>query len=382
MDTMEPPAPGTAAAKNESLLSEESLPDIWTQVVPASYLDTLILAQSFGEFWAYYSQSNGVLYEEACRKTGTALSQAITALFHEEQGSLEAVQRVINAHSDLGDIEKIVTTLHVWSVGTERWPYEGQRETRWTLGPFLMGLKIVCLQKTGGAARPYLTLYAGELDYSTEVLRWKGHLPPKVLDSKNIEAQIIQANQTPSIVVVGDIRRSQDLMTYALSGDSFGRRLVEFVEGTRKIVEENGGIFDKFTGDGFVAYFNQAVSQTQELDYLDSFLCFVEQQSHFSKALFADWVEEIRKMPPGIGLAMGADIGTISLQHRAGHLIAVGDTLVWATRMASEARADETVINNALYHAVKNKPQITFTERASQTKTGEAFLARTLHPRP
>ncbi len=369
-------------ARKMPIFSHGDFQAITTRSDEASPLDCLILAQSFGEFWAYYSQSDGILYEEPCRKTGTALAASVAVLFTREPDSLAYVQRELDARTDIGDSNRVVQTLSEWAAGSERWPYGSSHETRFTLGPFLMALKMYCLRHVGCVAVPYLTLFGNELDYSSEVLRWKGHLPGKLLRSGAIETLIEQANQTQSIVVVGDICRSQDLMTYALNRDSFSRYLAEFLEGTRTVVEANGGIFDKFTGDGFVAYFNEAVSGAQDLDYQASFLKFVDEEAQFARRLFARWVQTVRKLPPGgIGLAIGADVGVISIQHREGHLIAVGDALVWATRMAAEANSDETVVNNALYHALKNRPnaRIAFTERAAQTKTGEGFLAQILH---
>ena len=355
-------------------------PEIWTGPIAASPLDCLILAQSFGEFWAYYGQSDGFLYEEPCRKTGKALASGVAVLLAATSACFAQVQGDMDAHTDAGDINRIVETLAAWADGAEKWPYASPHETRFTLGPFLMALKRYCLRHVGCVALPYLTLYGGEGDYSSQALRWKGHLPGKLLQHGGLERLIAQANETQSIVVVGDICRSQDLMTYALNRDSFSRYLAEFLEGTRTVVEANGGIFDKFTGDGFVVYFNEAVSQAQDLEYHASFLKFVDEQAQFARRLFSRWVRDVRKLPPGgIGLAIGADVGVISIQHREGHLIAVGDALVWATRMAAEAHADETVVNNALYHALKDRPHIAFTERAAQTKTGEGFLAQILH---
>ena len=75
---------------------------------------------------------------------------------------------------------------------------------------------------------------------------------------------------------------------------------------------------------------------------------------------------------------MGADIGMVSFNDVSDNLVAVGDAIVWATRMASAGNASEIIINNELFDALKSDAILAFTDRPGITKTGESFLGRAM----
>jgi len=77
-------------------------------------------------------------------------------------------------------------------------------------------------------------------------------------------------------------------------------------------------------------------------------------------------------------LAIGADIGKVSFEDVHAHLIAVGDSIVWASRMASIANSDEAILNNLLFAALDGRTDIKFQCREAKTKAGEPFLAQSL----
>ncbi|MDX6404990.1 MAG: hypothetical protein QOH70_2445 [Blastocatellia bacterium] len=71
-------------------------------------------------------------------------------------------------------------------------------------------------------------------------------------------------------------------------------------------------------------------------------------------------------------------MGIVSFQNLNHHLVAVGDAMVWASRMASCANANETVVNNFFFEALRNTAGVQLQEREGKTKSGEGFLARVL----
>jgi class 3 adenylate cyclase len=203
---------------------------------------------------------------------------------------------------------------------------------------------------------------------------------PKVVLEKNPDEVFQGASKTPTIAVVGDIRRSQDLMTYAQKPRDFSKRMVRFITKTRKLIDKHAGFFDKFTGDGFIVYFNHAICKAAGLNYIECFTNFLSDEFDLATPLFQEWSLSIRKLPTTeIGLAIGADIGQIKFEDIDNHLIAVGDAIVWAARMASVATSNETIVNNLLFAALKDRQDISFQERSGQTKTGETFLAKALN---
>ncbi len=205
--------------------------------------------------------------------------------------------------------------------------------------------------------------------------KWWGRLPFEVM-VKDPEI-LIREDSLDSICVVGDIRRSQDLMTYARDPDEFKDFMVKFLTITRKLVFDHFGVFDKFTGDGFIAYFAKSVCEVYEKDYIDCFAEFIKNVLTSTKPIFDEWKSCIRKLPPeSVGLALGADTGKLFYRMEENHFIAMGDAIVWATRMANEAKAEELVVNNQLYHLIKDREDlICRSEIIGETKSGENFKA-------
>lgn len=75
-------------------------------------------------------------------------------------------------------------------------------------------------------------------------------LPMKTLSDVS-DSYIERLSLYDTIVIVGDIRRSQDLMTYGCEPNIYRENIIEFTNKIRNIVKSNIGIFDHFTGDGF-----------------------------------------------------------------------------------------------------------------------------------
>jgi len=163
--------------------------------------------------------------------------------------------------------------------------------------------------------------------------------------------------------------------------------MVKFISITRETVYKHAGIFDKFTGDGFIAYFNESVcKELHKPDHIESFTGFLRDYEASVEPLFQDWVRHVKKIPEEpIGLALGTDIGRVSFQILDNHFVAVGDAIVWASRMASAAKAGEVLANNLLYQALRERKDLSFKSRSSFTKSGESFVANVvsiIHHRP
>ena len=84
----------------------------------------------------------------------------------------------------------------------------------------------------------------------------------------------------------------------------------------------------------------------------------------------------VRKIPSqAVGLAVGADVGRVSFQSLDYHVVAVSESIVWASRMASAAKAEEVLVNNLLYQALRQRKDLVFESREASTKSGESFQA-------
>ena len=179
-----------------------------------------------------------------------------------------------------------------------------------------------------------------------------------------------------TVVVVGDIRKSQDLITYATQPDSFRKNMVSYIEMIRKIVLANKGIFDRFTGDGFICYFNAHLSEMFHIDLYNSVVETCEQIQRESKAVFDEWQKDLQKIPEEtIGLSIGVDSGTMNFFDDQ-MMFAIGKPAVWATRMCAIGNAGDIIMNNQTHAKLWQRgSDYEFDEVIGATKYGERFKA-------
>jgi len=275
-------------------------------------------------------------------------------------------------------VSNIVHHLKEWGESASVHPYKSLFMSRFMLFAFISGLKGLLLRDSKVSRWPTMIASSIEQEYTARVIRWRGHMPKAALRDDPDRA-FQYASSTPTIAVVGDIRRSQDLMTYAKDPKAFSVRMVQFITTTRELIEKHAGFFDKFTGDGFIVYFNEAICNTANLGYIDCFLNFIRDEFHFATPLFDEWSRSIRKRPTTeIGLAIGADIGKVNFEDVHDHLVAVSNSIVWASRMASIANSSEAIVNNLLFAVLDGRTDIKFQSREGKTKAGESFLAQSL----
>lgn len=346
-----------------------------TTIVAAKF-ECILLAQSFEVLWAYYSQSGGNLYNRECRKAAEDFIDSYKSLSKLIPNLKKAILSKIG---DGTDINNIIKRLDHWSQDyCSQYPYESAFKSRFMLYFFLTSVKTELLNKLNIKRYPHMLFSSEEDDFSSRIIRWRAHMPRAALLS-DPDKIFTETSTSPTIAVVGDIRKSQDLMTYSPNSKHYAERIISFITKIREITEENAGFFDKFTGDGFIVYFNESICKFSGKDYIESFLKFIREISNFSNPLFEDWTLDIRKRPPSeIGLAIGADFGFISFEDIQDHVIAVGDTIVWASRMAAIAKSRQIVVNNLLFAKLASKEGLDFEKIEAITKAGEGFVAHSL----
>jgi class 3 adenylate cyclase len=120
----------------------------------------------------------------------------------------------------------------------------------------------------------------------------------------------------------------------------------------RRGIRTSGGWFDKFTGDGFLAYW---IVQDAEPDrYEERFVQTagdVAHTAHLLTDLFHDRVLEdfrsnSRNLSSGVGLSMGLDGGPGYLVKIADELTVVGPPVVGAVRMVTAAALPREIVAN------------------------------------
>lgn len=142
-----------------------------------------------------------------------------------------------------------------------------------------------------------------------------------------------------------DIRRSTELMLKAREPRLFAEFMIVLANGLRKLILDNYGVFDKFTGDGILAFFPEFYSgEDAGFRAIDS-----AARCH---ALFAEHYRRSRASFKTVmldtGLGIGIDYGTAQIVEIAGEFTVVGEPVVYACRMAS-AEAGHTYLNQPAF---------------------------------
>jgi len=152
--------------------------------------------------------------------------------------------------------------------------------------------------------------------------------------------------------MAADIRGSTMLMKEAIRFERFAFVMDKFVTTVRQGIGRYGGWFDKFTGDGFLAYW--IVQSGPDDEYHAHFVEAAGNMVHTAKTLIdlfhrrvlEDFRSNSRNLPGNVGLSMGLDAGPGHLVQIAGELTVVGPPVVGAVRMVTAAVAPGEIVAN------------------------------------
>jgi class 3 adenylate cyclase len=183
----------------------------------------------------------------------------------------------------------------------------------------------------------------------------EAHAPPDWRTRFDADALLdaIAKNQPIQMFVMSaDIRGSTMLMKEAIRLERFAFVMDKFVTTVRQGIRHYAGWFDKFTGDGFLAYW---IVQSDPDDVYDE--RFVEAMGNmvhtartlvdlFQRRVLEDFRSNSRNLPAHAGLSMGLDAGPGYLVQIAGELTVVGPPVVGAVRMVTTALEPAEIVAN------------------------------------
>ncbi len=325
-------------------------------------LKCLVHSFQFEIFWNYYQQCDGQAFASECHNAAVEFFEDV-----------DTTPGLISLLNDSAPAPNTVPLLRKWTNSANKCPLLDKSMDCLLIRTFFIRFNKDLISKLGLGSAYSIPLSA--VDKLNDYLKWRGHLP-SLKAGLNIDTAMKRACQSETIVVIGDIRHSQELMEHAIDPEYFSIRMVNFLQDTRSILFSHGAIFDKFTGDGFVAYFNESIRGENDLDWIDCFVGFLREHRKFCAGHFQEWKMTLTLLPPGpIGIGIGVDLGSVSFQHHEHHFVAIGAPIVWANRMATEAKAGEIIANNRLYERLKHRKDLEFSSRNARTKSGEDFVA-------
>jgi len=184
------------------------------------------------------------------------------------------------------------------------------------------------------------------------------HASPQVLselsEGQRGELGSVGSTSIQAVVVVGDLRLSGYVLRESANPSLYARFVVGFTEAIRGLSADCHGWFDKFTGDGFVAFWPYPDDVHIPTGRVSAFCQAVLPASEM---LVANLRRNSRNFPVGVGLALGMDAGPCELVRIGGAITVVGSPIVGASRMCSSACAGETLVNvhlgNLLEHELR-----------------------------
>ena len=163
------------------------------------------------------------------------------------------------------------------------------------------------------------------------------HAPPdweERFEREQLLDAIIDTTPLQMFVMAADIRESTLLMKEAVQFERFAKIMDKFVSAVRSGIGTPGGWFDKFTGDGFLAYW--IAPATPKEQYQRRFVEAAGNLAHtahelielFHRRVLEDFRRNSRNLSDGVGLSIGLDAGPGFLVEIAGELTLVGPPVV------------------------------------------------------
>ena len=364
----------------------KSLTDIVdsTESIDRNLTNLLVLVQSFQINWQRYYFSEGhVVYQDLTKESAMLLVDYWTNLSKVEPDLLNTKAISLKNKNDPEYIPEVLAGIKTWATSQNQYiTFEGVHDiesVNYIIRTLLLCTTAYLVKKMRIEVAPVLMDSSMDGALHMNYVKWKSHVHWRAIDVMSLEYLELISTED-SIVVVADIRHSQDLITYSPTPEVFRDNLLNFIDGCRNIIKENYGIFDRVTGDGFICYFNKNLCFKFNEDYYSCMRNACEEILRFADKTFPNWISMLRKVPEdNIGISIGVDSGLVHYSEKDDQFFAISEASVWATRMCSEGKAGQIVINNIPFNYLSKLGQpFAFNEIKCRAKNGERFLAHTL----
>ena len=192
----------------------------------------------------------------------------------------------------------------------------------------------------------------------------------KILNDNSF-LNLFYSGSSNAFVISIDIRRSTSLMLKAKSPELYAKFISKVATNLRKVILDNHGVFDKFTGDGILAFFPEFYSGNDA-----GVLCAksaIECHKVFEE-IYKDSRNCFNTISKDIGLGIGIDYGKISFQKIVKEFVIVGSPVVYACRMSS-AKKGQTLLNQSAYEKLYDNHNFKFDETEIEIKHDGVCLA-------
>lgn len=195
----------------------------------------------------------------------------------------------------------------------------------------------------------------------------------KLLSSAEFRARFLTETECPAYVMSVDIRRSTELMLKARSPQQFAKFITTLCRELETVIKNHFGVFDKFTGDGVLAFFPEFFSGADAGYHV---VAAAEECHRIFNERYRDFRGSFSSVLTEVGLGIGIDFGVTHLVQMAGGITVVGAPVVYACRL-SGAEYGHTLLNQPGYEKVSEKysAHCFFSESELQIKHEGMILA-------
>ncbi|MBI2989007.1 MAG: hypothetical protein HYY45_19770 [Deltaproteobacteria bacterium] len=172
-----------------------------------------------------------------------------------------------------------------------------------------------------------------------------------LLRSETFRKRFLETKECIATVMSVDIRRSTELMLKARNPDKFASFITTLGGRLMRIITDSYGVFDKFTGDGVLAFFPEFYSG---IDAAYNAISAADKCHAAFKQLYQEFRKSFISVLTDIGLGIGIDHGIVHLVQMGGGLTVVGGPVVYACRL-SGAPPNVTLVNQPAYEIISDR---------------------------
>lgn len=199
-----------------------------------------------------------------------------------------------------------------------------------------------------------------------------------LLNSEALRAKFLERAECDAFVISIDIRRSTDLMLKARTPEKFAAFITGLCSDLMNIVTDSFGVFDKFTGDGILAFFPDFYSgeDAGALAISAAMRCHEAFKRHYRNCR-----SSFSSVLTDVGLGIGIDYGKTHLVQMAGGLTVVGVPVVYACRLGG-APPGCTYLNQPAFEKVCERANTAYflSEVTLDIKHEGSILAYSVKP--
>lgn len=195
---------------------------------------------------------------------------------------------------------------------------------------------------------------------------------------RRLRDQFSDSREHQAFVMAVDIRRSTELMLKARRPELFAAFMTRLCRDLAAIIKSHFGVFDKFTGDGILAFFPEFFTGPDAGFHAVT-------AAHEARQIFIELYKQHRasfsSILTDVQLAIGLDYGLVHLVSLADGLTVVGQSVVYACRL-SGGPGGNILLNQPAYEQISNRYSNLYfiAETTIEIKHEGALLCYTVDP--